>query len=169
MQGIYEDDGTTVRRCRLTLEARSAVPPASTVRTAICPSPDGPSPRCAGQSGTFDSLLSDLGESSCRRSLRQADAVHLERGMRLMKRQHLWMYAAAAAAVLIAVAAYGSSGYLFGAVFLLLCPLMMIFMMGGMHGGGGHGGDGPEHTGHSTAASGSVPDIDPSSSGGRSP
>ena len=60
-----------------------------------------------------------------------------------MKRQHMLFYVGAAA-VLIGGAAFGfSTSVLFALVFLLLCPLMMIFMMNGMHdGGNGHDGRG---------------------------
>ncbi|MFC4950960.1 DUF2933 domain-containing protein [Pseudonocardia sp. GCM10023141] len=63
-----------------------------------------------------------------------------------MKR-HLPFYVLAAAILLVGVIAFGvptSSLWIVG--FVVLCPLMMIFMMGGMHGGDGHsgqGGDGP--------------------------
>ncbi|MFC4943309.1 DUF2933 domain-containing protein [Pseudonocardia sp. GCM10023141] len=36
--------------------------------------------------------------------------------------------------------------------FVVLCPLMMIFMMGGMHGGVGHGGRGGDSVGRVDAA-----------------
>lgn len=85
-----------------------------------------------------------------------------------MKRQHLWIYAAAAVAILVGVAAFGSSGYVFAAVFLLLCPMMMMFMMGGMHGSGGHGLEGPASADHGTATTASGRDVDHSHSGGRS-
>ena len=60
-----------------------------------------------------------------------------------MKRQHLVLYVAAATVLVIALAVFGVSGStLFAGAFLLLCPLMMMFMMGGMHGGGmGPGAD----------------------------
>ena len=59
-----------------------------------------------------------------------------------MKRQHMLFYVGAAAVLVIGGAAFGfSTSVLFALVFLLLCPLMMIFMMSGMHdGGNGHGG-----------------------------
>lgn len=62
-----------------------------------------------------------------------------------MKR-HLPFYGLAAI-LIVGVIAFGfpvSSLWILG--FVVLCPLMMIFMMGGMHGGDGHGeqgGDGP--------------------------
>jgi len=55
-------------------------------------------------------------------------------------------YVLAAAVVAVGAVAFGiplSSLWILG--FLVLCPLMMMFMMGGMHGGGGDGpnrGDG---------------------------
>ena len=61
-----------------------------------------------------------------------------------MKRQFVLMYAVAAVGVLVAVATFGSTGSWFGVAFLLLCPLMMMFMMGGMHGGEQHA-DGASH------------------------
>ncbi len=65
-----------------------------------------------------------------------------------MRRQHLVFLAIAAAVLLIGVAVFdASSGWLFAAAFLVLCPLMMIMMMGGMH-GGGHGGEGQRRGGH---------------------
>lgn len=81
-----------------------------------------------------------------------------------MKRQHLLIYAVAAAALLIGVAVFGSSGYVFSAAFLLLCPLMMIFMMGSMH-GSDHGSSGEnaadKHYGHDTASGGPERQPDP--------
>ena len=61
-----------------------------------------------------------------------------------MRRQHLLIYGIAAAVLVIGMAALGGSpSTLFAAAFLVLCPLMMIFMMAGMHGGGlGHGEQG---------------------------
>ena len=50
------------------------------------------------------------------------------------------------------LAASGAGGFLW-VLLVLACPLMMIFMMRGMHGGGhGHGGQG--HAGHGGAAGG---------------
>lgn len=64
-----------------------------------------------------------------------------------MRRQHLVFLAIAAAVLLMGVAVFdASSGWLFAAAFLVLCPLMMIMMMGGMH-GGGHGGEGQKSEG----------------------
>ena len=86
-----------------------------------------------------------------------------------MKRQHLLIYAVAAAALLIGVAVFGSSGYVFSAAFLLLCPLMMIFMMGGMHGSGGHGSSGEnaaeQHSGHGTPSGGTERQPEPPTGG----
>ena len=64
-----------------------------------------------------------------------------------MKRQPWGMYAIAAAILVVGLIAFGvpANTLLFGA-FVLVCPLMMMFMMGGMH--GGHGGadrDGEQH------------------------
>lgn len=59
-----------------------------------------------------------------------------------MKR-YLPVYVLAAAVLVVGVLAFGvptSSLWILG--FVVLCPLMMIFMMGGMHGGDGHGGHG---------------------------
>jgi len=55
-----------------------------------------------------------------------------------MKR-HLPIYVLAAAVVLVGAVAFGvpTSGLWLG--FVVLCPLMMIFMMGGMHGGDDRG------------------------------
>lgn len=64
-----------------------------------------------------------------------------------MRRQHLVFLAIAAAVLLIGVGVFDvSSGWLFAAAFLVLCPLMMTMMMGGMH-GGGHSGAG-QRRGH---------------------
>jgi hypothetical protein len=61
-----------------------------------------------------------------------------------MKRQPWGLYAIAAAIVVVGLIAVGvpANTLLFGA-FLLVCPLMMMVMMGGMH--GGHGTRTPEH------------------------
>jgi hypothetical protein len=71
-----------------------------------------------------------------------------------MKRQHLLFSGIAAAALIIGVAAFGvSPGTLAVLAVLALCPLMMIFMMGGMHGGGmDHGSQ--EDKGHQHASTG---------------
>ena len=55
-----------------------------------------------------------------------------------MMRQHLPYYAIAAAILIVGLAAFGVpvSNLLFLGV-ILICPLMMLFMMRGMHGGGG--------------------------------
>ena len=58
-----------------------------------------------------------------------------------MRRQHLPFYAIATAIVTVGLVAFGlpvSSSFLL--VFVLVCPLMMLFMMRGMHGGSGQGG-----------------------------
>lgn len=65
-----------------------------------------------------------------------------------MKRQHLPLYALAAAIVVVGLAFTGvpiSSLLIIGLV-ILVCPLMMMFMMGGMHGGHG-GGSGRDNSG----------------------
>ena len=49
------------------------------------------------------------------------------------------------------LASSGLGGFVW-LLFVLACPLMMIFMMRGMHGGHGHGGQG--HAGHGGAAGG---------------
>jgi hypothetical protein len=53
-----------------------------------------------------------------------------------MKRQQLPLYAIAAATLVVGLVALGvpASTLLYGAL-ALACPLMMMFMMGGMHGG----------------------------------
>ncbi len=53
-----------------------------------------------------------------------------------MNRQHLPLYAIAAAILIVGLVALGvpASALLYGAV-ALACPLMMILMMGGMRGG----------------------------------
>jgi Protein of unknown function (DUF2933) len=64
-----------------------------------------------------------------------------------MRRQHLPFYAIAAAILIVGLVALGVpfSRLSFLAV-VLICPLMMMFMMRGMHGGKGHGGaDQTEH------------------------
>lgn len=57
-----------------------------------------------------------------------------------MKRQHMVFFGIAAAVLVVTVTALGiSPPTLFVVAFLVLCPLMMLFMMGGMHGGMGDG------------------------------
>ncbi|MPZ84476.1 MAG: DUF2933 domain-containing protein [Actinophytocola sp.] len=65
-----------------------------------------------------------------------------------MNRQHLPQYAIALAILIVGLAFAGVpvSTLLVGLA-ALACPLMMMFMMGGMH-GGGHGGS-DQNTGHS--------------------
>ncbi|RSM62021.1 hypothetical protein DMB66_22930 [Actinoplanes sp. ATCC 53533] len=60
-----------------------------------------------------------------------------------MRRQPWGMYAIAAAILVVGLIAFGvpANTLLFGA-FVLVCPLMMMFMMGGMH--GGHGSADPD-------------------------
>jgi len=56
-----------------------------------------------------------------------------------MRRQPWGMYAIAAAILVVGLIAFGvpANTLLFGA-FVLVCPLMMMLMMGGMHGGHSH-------------------------------
>ena len=65
-----------------------------------------------------------------------------------MTRQHLPLYAIALAILIVGLAFAGVpvSTLLVGLA-VLACPMMMMFMMGGMH-GGGHGGS-DQNTGHS--------------------
>jgi hypothetical protein len=60
-----------------------------------------------------------------------------------MRRQPWGLYAIAAAILVVGLIAFGvpANTLLLGA-FVLVCPLMMMFMMGGMH--GGHGGTNPD-------------------------
>jgi hypothetical protein len=62
-----------------------------------------------------------------------------------MKRQHLPLYAIAAAILIVGLVALGvpANTLLVGAL-ALACPLMMVFMMRGMHGGDTASG-GPPH------------------------
>ena len=64
-----------------------------------------------------------------------------------MRRQPWGLYAIAAAVLVVGLVAFGvpANTLLFGA-FVLVCPLMMMFMMGGMH--GGHGGTSPDAEQH---------------------
>jgi type III secretory pathway component EscV len=58
-------------------------------------------------------------------------------------RRHLPFYVLAAAILIVGAMAFGfpvSSLWILG--FVVLCPLMMIVMMGSMHGGDGHSGHG---------------------------
>ena len=58
-----------------------------------------------------------------------------------MTRQHLPYYAIAAAILIVGLAALGVPvNSLTYVGFIIICPLMMLFMMRGMH-GGGNGGD----------------------------
>lgn len=63
-----------------------------------------------------------------------------------MKRR-LPSYVLTAAILLVGAIAFGAPTSILWIVgFVVFCPLLMIFMMGGMHGGdrlGGQGGDGP--------------------------
>jgi hypothetical protein len=58
----------------------------------------------------------------------------------VMKRQPWGLYAIALAVLVVGLVALGvpAQTLLFGAL-VLACPLMMMLMMGGMHGGHGHG------------------------------
>ena len=64
-----------------------------------------------------------------------------------MKREQLPIYALALAILIVGLAAVGVPlGTLFVSLVALACPLMMIFMMSGMHGGHDHGRqDEPAH------------------------
>ncbi len=59
-----------------------------------------------------------------------------------MRRQPWGLYAIAAAILVVGLVALGvpASTLLFGAL-VLACPLMMVFMMGGMRGGHDHTGE----------------------------
>jgi hypothetical protein len=61
-----------------------------------------------------------------------------------MRRQSSGLYAIALAILVVGLVALGlpATTLLFGAI-ALTCPLMMMFMMGGMH--GGHGTTGQDH------------------------
>jgi peptidoglycan/LPS O-acetylase OafA/YrhL len=63
----------------------------------------------------------------------------------VMKRQPWGLYAIALAVLVVGLVALGvpAQTLLFGAL-VLVCPLMMMLMMGGMHGGHGHGGAGSD-------------------------
>ena len=61
-----------------------------------------------------------------------------------MRRQHLPFYAIAMAIVTVGLVAFGVLvSSLFVLAFVLVCPLMMLFMMRGVHGGSGQGGSDP--------------------------
>jgi hypothetical protein len=64
-----------------------------------------------------------------------------------MRRQPWGLYAIAAAILVVGLIAVGvpANTLLFGA-FVLVCPLMMMLMMGGMH--GGHGSTNPDTEHH---------------------
>ena len=64
-----------------------------------------------------------------------------------MRRQPWGLYAVALAILVVGLVALGvpASTLLFAA-FVLVCPLMMVLMMGGMHGGHGSGGHDNEPT-----------------------
>lgn len=66
-----------------------------------------------------------------------------------MKRYHFGLYAIALAILIVGLAFVGVpvQTMLFG-LFVLACPLMMMFMMSGH--GGGHGGSDQEDRGHRT-------------------
>lgn len=56
-----------------------------------------------------------------------------------MKSQHLSLYVLAAAILGVGVMAFGvRASSLWGLAFVVACPLMMIFIMRGMHGGDGN-------------------------------
>ena len=62
-----------------------------------------------------------------------------------MKRQHMmWYVAALIAAVLVALGFGASASTVLLALVVLACPVMMMFMMGNMHGGGPRNGTGED-------------------------
>ena len=62
-----------------------------------------------------------------------------------MKRQHtMWYVAALIAAVVTALALGAPASAVLLALVVLACPLMMMFMMGNMHGGGPRSGTGED-------------------------
>jgi hypothetical protein len=66
----------------------------------------------------------------------------------MMKSQHLALYVLAGAILVVGAMAFGvQTSSLWGLAFLAVCPLMMIFMMRGMHGGADDAGrsKGAEH------------------------
>ena len=73
-----------------------------------------------------------------------------------MRRQPRGLYAIALAILVVGLVALGvpASTLLFAAL-ALACPLMMIFMMGGMH--GGHGDTSTDHDHHSPASDDHTP------------
>ena len=82
-----------------------------------------------------------------------------------MKRQHLWLCAAALGLVIVGALAVGvpASTLLFLAV-VLACPAMMLFMHGGHAGHGGQAGQDQHtaHRGHAGAAASSDQAVDAS-------
>lgn len=77
-------------------------------------------------------------------------------------KHHVPLYALAAAVLILVSVAFGvPTSTLFLVGFVLLCPLMMMFMMGGMHGSprsgtkdpDGHSNDGPEDHDHTQSPS----------------
>lgn len=65
-----------------------------------------------------------------------------------MKRQPWGLYAIALAILVVGLVALGvPAGTLLIAALVLTCPLMMIFMMSGMHGGHGGADQNTEHRG----------------------
>ena len=62
-----------------------------------------------------------------------------------MKRQHMmWYGAALIAAVLVALTLGAPASTVLLALVVLACPVMMMFMMGNMHGGGPRSGTGQD-------------------------
>ena len=62
-----------------------------------------------------------------------------------MKRQHtMWYVAALIAAVVTALTLGAPASTVLLALLVLSCPLMMMFMMGNMHGGGPRSGTGQD-------------------------
>ena len=71
-----------------------------------------------------------------------------------MKRQHMmWYVAALIAGVVTALAVGAPASTVLLALVVLACPLMMMFMMGNMHGGGPGSGTGQDDS-HPTRSDG---------------
>lgn len=68
--------------------------------------------------------------------------------------RHLPLYLLAGALLVVGVVGFGLPIWtLYLAGFLVLCPLLMTFMMGGMH-GGGTSQSGDDHSGHDHSGTG---------------
>jgi hypothetical protein len=71
-----------------------------------------------------------------------------------MKRQHtMWYVAALIAGIVTALALGARPSTVLLALVVLACPLMMMFMMGNMHGGGPRSGTGQDDS-HPTRSDG---------------